>query len=339
MQVVAQQDGYVTAYVGNESNADVYFDDVSVPLGQGLQVQETEYDPVGLELAGLVAPAPGIQGLNNYRFNGKEFQADLGLNWNHQDWRFFNPQIFTWSVVDPEVENEQESISPYAFSYDNAVRYADANGRCPTCPQGKAADEVYALGATINSGGKTYAYGGKGVYTETQGSQLSGKLSEIGGAVSEAAAKSDAFAHSFYGSGNEQAFGLVIESARPNGISAGGSTAREIQKVNGEDFQEMMDLLTGPALAGGKDFVGFKGFGGSGGVGEAVEGGAGLANSTTDALNARKEAKEGAQRIDTLQVFPAPFGKPGAQVITVQGNVKSNTFTTKPYSSFPQKYK
>ena len=40
VQVVAQQDGYVTAYVGNESNADVYFDDVQVVLGQGLQVQD-----------------------------------------------------------------------------------------------------------------------------------------------------------------------------------------------------------------------------------------------------------------------------------------------------------
>ena len=41
------QDGYVLAYVGNESNADVYFDDVQVTHLPGLQVQETEYDPPG----------------------------------------------------------------------------------------------------------------------------------------------------------------------------------------------------------------------------------------------------------------------------------------------------
>ena len=103
--VIAAQDGYVTAYVGNESPVDVYFDDVQVTLGQGLQEQETEYDPAGLELAGLVAPSPGIQGLNNYRFNGKEFQNDLGLNWNHQDWRFLDPQLLRWHAVDPELEN------------------------------------------------------------------------------------------------------------------------------------------------------------------------------------------------------------------------------------------
>ena len=100
-----------------------------------------------------MASSPGIQGLNNYRFNGKEFQADLGLNWNHQDWRFFNPQIFTWSVVDPEVENGQESMSPYAFGYDNAVRYADVNGRAPGNPPITAAGIItstfYGLAASV----------------------------------------------------------------------------------------------------------------------------------------------------------------------------------------------
>ena len=33
--------------------------------------------------------------------------------------------------MDPEVENGQESWTPYSFGFDNAVRYADADGRCP----------------------------------------------------------------------------------------------------------------------------------------------------------------------------------------------------------------
>jgi RHS repeat-associated protein len=131
ISTIVGQNGYVTAYVGNESDVDVFFDDVSVEHRSGLQVQETQYDPAGLELAGLAAPSPGIRGLNNYRFNGKEFQADLGLAWNHQDWRFFDPQLLRWHSGDPELENGQESWTPYSFGYDNAVRYADANGRAP----------------------------------------------------------------------------------------------------------------------------------------------------------------------------------------------------------------
>jgi len=135
MQFVLPQDGYVTAYVGNEGNVDVFFDDITVEHRQGLQVQEVQYDPAGLELAGMAVPSPGIRGLNNYRFNGKEFQTDLGLAWNHQDWRFFDPQLLRWHAGDPELENGQESWTPYSFGFDNAVRYADADGRCPGgCP-------------------------------------------------------------------------------------------------------------------------------------------------------------------------------------------------------------
>ncbi|MBD2769592.1 hypothetical protein IC235_17015 [Hymenobacter sp. BT664] len=131
LQVVVPQDGYVSAYVSNESNVDVFFDDVTVEHRQGLQVQETQYDPTGLELAGLTRETPGLKPLNQYRWNGKEFQADLGLNWTQLDWRMFDAQIDRLPGVDPEVENGQEALSPYAFSYDNAVRFNDPNGRYP----------------------------------------------------------------------------------------------------------------------------------------------------------------------------------------------------------------
>jgi hypothetical protein len=131
LRVVVPQDGYVTAYVGNESEVDVYFDDVTVEHRQGLQVQETQYDPMGLELAGLTRDTPGIKPLNQYKFNGKEFQADLGLNWTQLDWRMVDNQLDILGGVDPEIENGQESMSPYAFGYDNAVRFADPDGRKP----------------------------------------------------------------------------------------------------------------------------------------------------------------------------------------------------------------
>jgi len=124
-----RRDGYVSVYVGNESAADVYFDELRIEHRQGLQVQETQYDPAGLELAGLARPSPSIQGLNNYRFNGKEFQMDLGLAWNHQDWRFFDPQLLRWHSVDKLTEKSQENWSPYQFGFDNAVRYNDPDGQ------------------------------------------------------------------------------------------------------------------------------------------------------------------------------------------------------------------
>ena len=110
--LVVQQNGYVSVYVGNESAADVYFDDVTVEHRQGLQVQENQYDPFGLDLAGVSGAAPGLRLKNFYQFNGKENQLDLGLNWNHQDWRFYDYQLGRWHVVDPLGTKRLWTVSP-----------------------------------------------------------------------------------------------------------------------------------------------------------------------------------------------------------------------------------
>ena len=138
--LVVQQDGYVSVYVGNESAADVYFDDVSIEHRQGLQVQENQYDPFGLDLAGVSGAAPGLRLKNFYQFNGKENQLDLGLNWNHQDWRFYDYQIGRWFSKDPLAE-KYLPISPYVFVSDNPIRYSDPDGR--TIVDGKGNPVTY----------------------------------------------------------------------------------------------------------------------------------------------------------------------------------------------------
>jgi len=130
VQVIAPQDGYVTAYVGNESNADVYFDDVTVTHGQGLQVQENQYDPFGLDLAGVSGAAPGLRLKNFYQFNGKEQQNDLGLNWSDYGARFYSSDVAHWTIIDPLAENMRR-WSPYVFSFDNPIRFLDADGMWP----------------------------------------------------------------------------------------------------------------------------------------------------------------------------------------------------------------
>ncbi|UYZ61204.1 RHS repeat-associated core domain-containing protein [Hymenobacter latericus] len=147
-QVVAPRAGFVTVYVGNESLEEVYFDDITVEHRQGLQVQETQYDPYGLEMAGL-NQAPTAE--NKHTWNGKERQDEFGLRWHDHGWRFFDPTLGRWSVVDPDAEEaDQESWGTYQFGLDNAVRYNDLDGRCPGgCPPVRATGNV-AKG--LNSG-------------------------------------------------------------------------------------------------------------------------------------------------------------------------------------------
>jgi RHS repeat-associated protein len=124
---------YAQVYVANESNVPVWFDDVTIEHWQGLQVQENHYDPFGLELAGLSRSTPGLRTLNQYQWNGKEKQSDFGLGWTNLDWRFFDPQTGRFHTVDPLSDAGQEMWSTYQFGFDNAIRYNDPDGRCPTC--------------------------------------------------------------------------------------------------------------------------------------------------------------------------------------------------------------
>ncbi|MBB4603685.1 RHS repeat-associated protein [Hymenobacter luteus] len=129
LSVVVPQAGYVQAYVANESDTDVFFDDITVEHRQGLQVQENQYDPYGLDLAGLSKTATPQ---NQYSWNGKEKQTEFSLNWHDHGWRFYDPTLGRWVVSDPAAEEgDQESWGTYQFGLDNAIRYNDLDGRCP----------------------------------------------------------------------------------------------------------------------------------------------------------------------------------------------------------------
>ncbi|WP_345055661.1 DUF6443 domain-containing protein, partial [Hymenobacter glaciei] len=134
--LVVQQNGYVSVYVGNESAADVYFDDVTIEHRQGLQVQENQYDPWGINLAGLDFNSPGIKPLNQYQFNGKERQNDLGLNWSDYGARMYDAQLGSWHAVDP-LADKMRRYSPYNYAFDNPVRFIDPDGMGPIDGIGK----------------------------------------------------------------------------------------------------------------------------------------------------------------------------------------------------------
>jgi hypothetical protein len=71
--------------------------------------------------------------------------------------------------------------SPYAFSWNNPVRYVDPDGRCPECEENVENPEV---GETYeSSGGRTYQYQNTydedGTKTGASWTGLGGKLSEV----------------------------------------------------------------------------------------------------------------------------------------------------------------
>lgn len=103
-----------------------------------------------------------------YKYNGKEFQDELGLDWYDYEARNYDPAIARWVVPDPllndlkttinfdQVIEESDDIidmsiafsekmkvgggvynpdnlNPYTYGYNNPVSFDDPDGRCPIC--------------------------------------------------------------------------------------------------------------------------------------------------------------------------------------------------------------
>jgi RHS repeat-associated protein len=90
-------------------------------------VQETHYDPWGLELTGLGYQYGGIKA-NKYLYNGKELIEDNGLQYYDFGARMYDASIGRWSVVDPLAE-KYNSLTPYQYGGNTPVNTVDIGGK------------------------------------------------------------------------------------------------------------------------------------------------------------------------------------------------------------------
>ncbi len=107
-----------------------------------------------------------------YKYNGKELNEELGLNWCDYRARNYQADLGRWFNVDPLAEKMQE-WSPYSYAFSNPIYYIDTDGRQPSGPGdgcGKVIAVFYHGGPT--GGGKTTTAanaGGTGrIYNSTQ---------------------------------------------------------------------------------------------------------------------------------------------------------------------------
>ncbi len=99
---LAAQDCWAEVYVENLAGVPVWFDDLEIATGAlpvAVVVQETHYDPWGLELAGIGYVSDG-KFEHKFTYNGKEKQDQFGLGWLDYGARHYQADIARWGGVD-----------------------------------------------------------------------------------------------------------------------------------------------------------------------------------------------------------------------------------------------
>jgi RHS repeat-associated protein len=132
--MVVRRNGWLYVYVSNESNQDVYFDDIVINHKRGPEVEMNNYYAFGLEIPGLNSKAVGFgtNPQNRDKYNGKELQSkEFNDGSGLEDYDFgarnYDPQIGRWFNIDP-LSDVSRRWSPYCYVYNNPLIFTDPNG-------------------------------------------------------------------------------------------------------------------------------------------------------------------------------------------------------------------
>src|SRR4030095_11534463 len=110
-------------------NIDVFFDNLHVTHVRGPLIEEAHYYPFGLTMAGISSKALnfGEPENNAKKFQGQEYNGNLGINIYEFKYRMDDPQIGRFWQIDP-LANKYVYNSTYAFSENKVTGHIELEG-------------------------------------------------------------------------------------------------------------------------------------------------------------------------------------------------------------------
>jgi len=117
---------YIKDHLGNIRVA--YGNELSGDTQQYGIRQVNAYYPFGMNINPLTANKISKYKRNEFLYNGKMFQDELGLNWLDYGARFYDGVIGRWHSVDPLAE-KYSTISPYLYAANNPLIFIDPDGK------------------------------------------------------------------------------------------------------------------------------------------------------------------------------------------------------------------
>jgi len=126
-KMTISKSGFLYVYTSNETQQDVFFDNVVLAVNNGPLLEETHYYPFGLTMTGISSNAfEDVNYAKNRKgYNGIEHTSDLDLNHYDAFYRNMDPQIGRWWQLDPKPE---DGLSLYAAMGNNPILKADFLG-------------------------------------------------------------------------------------------------------------------------------------------------------------------------------------------------------------------
>ena len=135
---------YIYRYKDHLDNTRVSYVNIGSTSSPVLEIiEESNYYPFGLQHKGYnnVVSANSNSTAEKFKYNGKEFSEDLGLNLYEYGARMFDPATAFFTSVDPRAESF-EFQTPYAYAANNPIYFEEKNGEFPFPPGWKKAARV-----------------------------------------------------------------------------------------------------------------------------------------------------------------------------------------------------